>query len=280
MNSTRLELASSFNTSMLPTPSLSSLSANAAREMEAELCGNLDTSLVDDTANALHKLANISIGLMILVLFLVWGTLCVWEWRRWKAMKDTVELVVTEWEREGRADAWRAVAIIENPVLEKYGSPVLRRFTRSERTRINVRWYRKSWLPDPTVVPSKADQVVAYLSHPTCLALLFIAAIGFLSLQLQLVALNGIKNHARSNANATVAQSTNSITAKLNAMATNASRQYAADYNLVVAGYQKRIDEELFGHWVNTTGVALNATLVDFYDDIEKGELRRCDYRY
>ncbi|KAI9636910.1 plasma membrane fusion protein PRM1 [Dioszegia hungarica] len=252
MNSTRLELASSFNTSMLPTPSLSSLSANAAREMEAELCGNLDTSLVDDTANALHKLANISIGLMILVLFLVWGTLCVWEWRRWKAMKDTVELVVREWEREGRADAWRAVAIIENPVLEKYGSPVLRRFTRSERTRINVRWY------------------LAYLSHPTCLALLFIAAIGFLSLQLQLVALNGIRNHARANANATVAQSTNSITAKLNAMATNASRQYAADYNLVVAGYQKRIDEELFGHWVNTTGVALNATLVDFYDDIEK----------
>jgi hypothetical protein len=115
---------------------------------------------------------------------------------------------------------------------------------------------------------------VAYLAHPTCLALLFIAAIGFLSLQMQLLALDGVKNHARANANATVAASTNSLSAKLNSMAADASKQYATDYNLVIAGYQQRIDDELFGHWVNTTGVALNATLVTFYDDIEKGEFQ------
>jgi hypothetical protein len=105
---------------------------------------------------------------------------------------------------------------------------------------------------------------VAYLSHPTCLALLFIAAIGFLSLQLQLVALD--------NANASVTASANSLSTKLNSLAADASQQYANDYNLVVAAYQQRIDDELFGHWVNTTGVALNTTLVNFYDDLEKGE--------
>jgi hypothetical protein len=113
---------------------------------------------------------------------------------------------------------------------------------------------------------------VAYLSHPTCLALLFIAAIGFLSLQLQLVALDGIKSHARANANASVTASANSLSTKLNSLAADASQQYANDYNLVVAAYQQRIDDELFGHWVNTTGVALNTTLVNFYDDLEKGE--------
>lgn len=56
-------------------------------------------------------------------------------------------------------------------------------------------------------------------------------------------------------------------------MALNASKQYAMDYNTVIAGYQRRIDEELFGKWVNSTGVQLNATLVDFYDDIESGKL-------
>lgn len=47
------------------------------------------------------------------------------------------------------------------------------------------------------------------------------------------------------------------------------SRQYAADYNDVVRRYQAQMDERLIGHWVNTTGVALNSTLNEFYDDVE-----------
>jgi hypothetical protein len=144
MNSTRLELADNFNSTLLPTPPMSALSAQNAREMEAALCGDLDTSLVDDTAKALGKLSSIAIGLMCLLLFLCWAALCAWEWYRWKCLRDSVETVQDEWRAEGRPDAWRAVAVIENPVLEKYGSPALRRLARKERTRRNVRWYCES----------------------------------------------------------------------------------------------------------------------------------------
>ena len=144
INETRIEMAASFNSSILPVPPLSQLSASKADQLNTELCSDLDTSLIDDTARALHKLSNVAIGLMFLLLFLVWATLVFWEWRRWRALKDAVETIEEEWERDGRKDAWRCVAVVENPVLEKYGSPVLTRLAPSRRTRTNLRWYSMS----------------------------------------------------------------------------------------------------------------------------------------
>ncbi len=97
------------------------------------------------------------------------------------------------------------------------------------------------------------DGIVAYLAHPTCLAL------------------NAIKEHAHENANATVAASTDSLATKLNALATDSSQQYANDFNAAIATYQNRIDNELFGTWLNTTAITLNSTLVEFYDGIQDG---------
>jgi hypothetical protein len=143
INSTRLEMAASFNSSILSVPSLSTLAASDTSTLENELCGDLDTSLIDDTANALHKLSTIAIGLMFLLLVLVWAALCVWEWRRWRALKNTVDTVEAEWRRDGPRDAWRTVAIVEHPILERYGSPILNRIAPAERTRRNIRWYRE-----------------------------------------------------------------------------------------------------------------------------------------
>ena len=269
INETRIEMAASFNSSILPVPSLSSLSASKSNELNSELCGDLDTSLIDDTAKALHKLSNVAIGLMFLLLFLVWAAMCFWEWRKWRALQDTVELVEDEWKREGTRDAWRVVAVVEHPIAEKYGSPVLHRMTSNPRTRANLRWYSKSIveiLLEPTLT------IVAYLAHPTCLALLFIALLGFLSIQFQLIALEAIKENAKNNANATVAESTNSLSAKLNSLAADSSKQYAADYNAAIARYEDKINNELFGSWLNTTAVTLNSTLVEFYDGVEDGK--------
>ncbi|WRT69250.1 uncharacterized protein IL334_006234 [Kwoniella shivajii] len=252
INETRIEIASSFNSSLLPVPSLSSLSANKANDLQTDLCTNLDTSLIDDTAKALHRLSNIAIGLMFLLLFCIWAALVIWEWRKWGVMKNTVEAVEDEWRRENNVDAWRMVAIVENPMLEKYSSNILERMAPSNRMRRNLRWF------------------LSYLAHPTCLALLFVSILGFLCIQFQLVALDALKAHARENANSTVAASTNSLTTKLNAAAMQSSQEYADQYNAAIAAYQRRIDDELFGAWLNTTAITLNSTLVEFYDGVEQ----------
>lgn len=250
INSTRLEMAASFNETILPTVSLQTLAASDSSNLQNELCNGLDTSLIDDTANALHKLSNVAIGLMFLLLFLCWAALCVWEWYRWRAMKQTVEAVQMEMDR-GQTSAWRMVAVVEHPILERYGTRILDRFTQQDRTRNNIRWF------------------FSYLAHPTCLALLLIASLGFLSLQFQMIALDAIKDHARKNANSTVTATTNSLTSKLNALAANSSLQYANEFNAAVNAYEQRINDELFGTWINSTAVTLNSTLVEFYDKVE-----------
>ena len=269
INTTRLEMAASFNESILPTVSLQSLAASDSSSLQNELCNGLDTSLIDDTANALHKLSNVALGLMFFLLFLCWAALCVWEWYRWRAMTQTVEAVQTEMDR-GQTSAWRMVAVVEHPMLERYGTRILDRFTRQERTRNNIRWFC-----EPSFLPLVMQRLMAvsYLAHPTCLALLLIASLGFLSLQFQLVALDAIKDHAKKNANSTVTATTNSLTTKLNALATNSSLQYANEFNAAVNAYEQRINEELFGTWINSTAVTLNSTLVEFYDQVEDRQL-------
>ncbi|WVW79544.1 hypothetical protein I302_101513 [Kwoniella bestiolae CBS 10118] len=252
INETRIEMAANFNSSMLPVPSLSQLSMNHANDLQNDLCTDLDTSLIDDTAKALHKLSNVAIGLMFLLLFAIWAALAIWEWRKWRTMKNAVEAVEDEWRRENTVDAWRMVSIVENPMLEKYSGSILGRVTKSNRTRTNLRWF------------------LSYLGHPTCLALLFISLLGFLSIQFQLVALDALKAHARENSDSTVAASTTSLTTKLNAAAMQSSQEYADQYNAAIAEYQRKIDDELFGSWLNTTAVTLNTTLVGFYDGIEQ----------
>ena len=93
-------------------------------------------------------------------------------------------------------------------------------------------------------------------------------------MEFQLLALTVIKEHARETVNSTVTASTNSLTNKLNTLASNSSQQYANEFNAAIASYQDRIDNELFGSWLNTTAVVLNTTLVEFYGGVQEGELQ------
>jgi len=90
-------------------------------------------------------------------------------------------------------------------------------------------------------------------------------------LQFQIIALNAIKDHARANANSTVAATSSSLAAKMNAMAADTSADYARDFNAAIARHQQRIDDELFGKWINTTAITLNETVGEFYDGLESG---------
>lgn len=251
INVTRHEIATQINDSILPTPSLHSLGAGNAAQLQAELCNNVDTSLIDDTAKALHTLGTTAIALMILLIILGWCVLAFWEWRRWHCMKQSVEAVQTELATHGSTDAWMLVSAVEHPVIYRYGVPVLRRVAPTPRLSANLRWF------------------MSYLAHPTLLALLCLSVIGLVVLEIQLGALHAIQHHAENNANATMAKTTGDLVSKLNAMSANASASYANDANKAIAALEYRINDELFGHWINSTAKTLNNTLVAFYSEVE-----------
>jgi hypothetical protein len=75
-----------------------------------------------------------------------------------------------------------------------------------------------------------------------------------------------------STANQSVEASTQSLVGAMSGSAQNSSMAYAAQVNEVIIAYQDKVNAMLFGHWVNTTTVVLNETLVEFYDGVEQGQ--------
>lgn len=59
-------------------------------------------------------------------------------------MNLAAEEIEREWEREKNVNVYRMIAIVQNPVLERYGSMVLQRVAPKPRKRMNLRWYSKS----------------------------------------------------------------------------------------------------------------------------------------
>ncbi len=270
MNATRLEMAAEFNSSLLPVPSLASLSANEAASMEKELCFRIGHELDRRYRECAQPPVQRRDRALFLLLFLVWAALMFWEWRRWKAMRDTVDAVEAEWAREGPTDAWRVVSIVEHPVFERYGAPIIRRVTRINRTRTNIRWYCECRVHSPAVSKKVDRQCRTCRTQPAwrCSSSPRSASCRFSSSSL--LSMRSSRMRGRMPIRPSRRRQ-NQLTAKLNAMAMNSSRQYATTFNAAIAKYQDRIDNELFGSWLNTTAVVLNNTIVEFYDGIENG---------
>ena len=70
--------------------------------------------------------------------------------------------------------------------------------------------------------------------------------------------------------------STENLTRTLNQATANSSIEYALEMNTAILKFENRIQEELFGTWLNTTAVVLNETLVEFYAEVESGESLFC----
>ncbi|BEJ15493.1 hypothetical protein CspHIS471_0500980 [Cutaneotrichosporon sp. HIS471] len=248
INETRLEIAGRLNASTFPVPTLQTLSQDGG--LREELCGDLDMGFVDDTAAALHKLGGIAIGLMVLALLLGWGVLAFYQWQRWRALKDTVAAVEAEWRHE-TPNPWTTVAVVDAPLIERYAVPLMNKARLKPRTRNNVRW------------------LLSYLSHPTCLTLLIMSVVGLIAIQAQIAALHSLKAAAQARATESIGATTSGLSARLNGLLANASSSYAEDMNNALTKIETSINEEMFGHWVNGTATNLNATLVEFYDDVE-----------
>lgn len=258
INETRWEIASNLNDSIFPPPSLQQLGAQDSKALQKELCADLDTSIIDDTAKALYNLGTAGIVALCLVVVLGFATLACWQWMEWKAIKASVEVI----ESSGVRDPWTVVAIVEHPMMEQRIQPLLDRWNMKPRTRNNAGSVRE----DPLAL---TDRTVSYLAHPTCLALLFMSVIGLIVIQAQTIALHVLERQARSDASSFVAASSKQLVDKLNGAYLNASREYAAGLNKALASLEDDINDRMFGPWINQTSLQLNETVVEFYADIE-----------
>lgn len=136
INATRLQIAANLNDSIFPPPSLQQLNAQDASALQKELCSDLDTSVIDNTAKALYNLGTAGIVALCLIVVAGFAILAFWQWMEWKAIKAAVENI----ENTPNSSPWTIVAVIENPVAEQRVRPVLDRLDISPRARDNARW--------------------------------------------------------------------------------------------------------------------------------------------
>ncbi|KAJ9104334.1 hypothetical protein QFC19_003975 [Naganishia cerealis] len=104
------------------------------------------------------------------------------------------------------------------------------------------------------------------------MALLCFGLLSLLIVQCQIAAVGGLRDGAKENVASGVSESTSSIVAQINAVGMEQSRVYVQETNQVILEWQRAIDEEIFGPWLNTTTVALNSSLGEFYEKVENGE--------
>lgn len=114
--------------------------------------------------------------------------------------------------------------------------------------------------------------VVAYITHPPALLLLGFGILTFLTMQIQLSAVHALRERSTAEAEVAISDHSRSLGVAINEAMLGHSEAYANDMNAVIRGWQDTIDSTVFGPWLNTTTVALNTTLVDFYDRVEQGQ--------
>lgn len=114
--------------------------------------------------------------------------------------------------------------------------------------------------------------VVAYIFHAPAVALLCFGLLSLLVIQCQIGAIGALRKDTTEGVATGVADSTSSIVQQLNAASLMQSQRYVNQTNEAILEWQKTIDEELFGPWLDTMTVGLNSTLEEFYDKVENGE--------
>ncbi|KAJ9123135.1 hypothetical protein QFC22_001327 [Naganishia vaughanmartiniae] len=219
------------------------------------ICDNMDVSFVDKVAASLAKVARIGTAIIIVGFFLLWIALLAWEWYNWKVLKEQAEYlesrVAQDIQAGGTPNGMVWIQVVEHPVLEKYSEMAFERFRLRSRTRRNLRWFG------------------SYVFHAPAVALLCFGLLSLLVVQCQIAVVGALRDDAKDDVASGVSESTSSIVAQINAIGIQQSRIYVEQTNQVIMGWQKAIDEELFGPWLNTTTVVLNSTLGEFYDKVE-----------
>lgn len=275
LNTTFADLIGNVTVTSLPTANRLTAQGNSTG---ISICNNMDVSFVDKVAASLAKVARIGTAIIIVGFFLLWIALLVWEWYNWKVMEEQAQYlesrVAQDIQAGGNPNGMIWIQIVEHPVLERYSEMVFQRFRLKARTRRNLRWfgrYCKDPMSGTLELKTEPFFVGSYVFHAPAVALLCFGLLSLLVVQCQIIAVEALRDDAKDDVASGVSESTSSIVAQINALGMQQSRLYVEQTNGVIIGWQKAIDEELFGPWLNTTTVALNSTLGEFYDKVESG---------
>lgn len=190
-------------------------------------------NLVDIEQLAKKVFLGVIIALAILVMIpMAWR-----EYKRWKFMQETSQLVKSD-----AFDSMDAVYIASRPYTARAGLKMSER-VKSPRRRTLLRW------------------AVAYCTTVPALFVLSLGIAGLLACGCQYILLKQIEKEVPNLENQVIG-----FADKVSAQLNNASEQWAIGSNKIITDLNTEINHDVFG-WVNTTTHAINNTLNVFVDE-------------
>ncbi|PCH36129.1 hypothetical protein WOLCODRAFT_134123 [Wolfiporia cocos MD-104 SS10] len=246
-----------FDRSVLPVPQENSLS----------FCDDLDTSFIDDLGQDLVKIAEIGVGILIVLALLILAANCAFEWYKWRCLKRHLQFTRDAWTSDptvAHVRSSRASPIVDmsdhnllilaadaqHPHLMKIANGLSRRLRLTPPQHVNLRWF------------------MHYVFHPPALVCFLIGFFGLLSVEIQIAVVRPLADKFSEQAATTVSGYSELIVTSINGTMYNQSATYAADVNARVDAIQNSINDGMFG-WVNGTTTTLNNTLNTFYTDLQ-----------
>ncbi|KAF5322159.1 hypothetical protein D9619_001455 [Psilocybe cf. subviscida] len=247
-----------FTPDGLPVPEVNRLS----------FCGDMDTSVIDDIGKDFIKAAKIGVVIIILLALALVGLNCLFTWYKWRCMKNHLEYTRQAWMTDptmvhNQAAASKSPAITlsdhnlmllnansEHPLITRILNQISARFRLTPSQHTNAQWF------------------LSYIFHPPALACFLIGFIGLLSVQIQLAALGPLVAKYEDRAASASSDFSTTIATSISQSMYNQSAVYATEVNGQVDVIQNTINNGMFG-WVNGTTTTLNATINEFYTDIQ-----------
>lgn len=230
-------------------------------------CNDMDTSIIDDIGQDLIKTAKIGIVVLIILALILIGLNCLLTWYKWHCLKTHLEYTRQAWLTDPTMYHTRTSAGMPQMTLTDHNLLMLQ--ANSSHPLITRITNRLSQLL--CLTPSQHTHMQwfsHYVFHPPAAAVFLIGFFGLLCVELQLLAIGPLISKYQGRASTTVSDFSNTIATSINNSMYNQSAAYANEVNARIDAVQTTLNDGLFG-WVNQTTTNLNATVSEFYTDIE-----------
>lgn len=296
------DLRATVNSTLRSSPALSVELLPVPAKETVQLCGDLDTSWIDDVGHDLKQFVRVAIGLVLLAMALFVAANAVWERYRYRVFLGGVDAAREAWLRD-LVDSARVPRADPAPSAEETLSqtnllsflnasahPTLFRHA-SRLTSLLSR--RRPTTSSSSKWNARANLIwfLSYVAHPYAWGFLALGLVGLVVVQIQLAVLDGpVRDLTHERAQQGAGEFSKSVVGTLNERMREATGGWANETNRAVLEVQDGINNHLvsfllchsavarafcadvqgvtqFG-WVNTTTVTLNSTMNGFYDEI------------
>ncbi|KAI8457227.1 hypothetical protein BY996DRAFT_4554162, partial [Phakopsora pachyrhizi] len=222
-------------------------------------CQNLNTSFVDE----IGKIISFSIKFLIITTLVVILLIVIFNIFKQKFIYHSL---ISNLRRS--RESW-----LSNDLNNSLSDHSLLAFLQSTKGPIvfklvnRFRRLQKNNRPKKALNHNRVTWLIAYLTWPSALVFLGAGLLGFLVVEVQILALKGVRSRAINEANNGLDGISNLLVDKINSETGRASETFALDTNSVLQKFESDVNNHMLG-WAGTTTTTLNNTLTTFYDGL------------